>query len=303
MLLRREKCSRGRCAIGKKSTTTTSNEPSQYAKGYLTPAANALGDAYTQSQPGVAQASSLIGQNLPGLASKAFGANPALDAANGYNTDVLNGKYLGQGNPFLNQMIGSTDASVRDQINSTFGAASRTGGDQHVGALGTALANAENGLRYQDYANERSAMGQASANLPGLNQAQYAGVAPFLAMAGGTTLPLTAAQEYANGTGSLVGNYGNSSTTQKGSAFDSFLKLAGTAASAAGAFSDRRLKRNIEKVGEMPDGLGIYEYDYNLGTKRQVGVMADEVARLRPWALGARVNGFATVHYDMLEAA
>ncbi|NIJ32795.1 tail fiber domain-containing protein [Sphingomonas oligoaromativorans] len=67
--------------------------------------------------------------------------------------------------------------------------------------------------------------------------------------------------------------------------------------------SDRRLKMNIEKLDEMPDGLGIYAYHYVWGGPEQVGVMADEVAQLRPWALGPEIGGYRTVCYDMLEAA
>jgi len=81
------------------------------------------------------------------------------------------------------------------------------------------------------------------------------------------------------------------------------LSLLGGAGSAMGAasgmFSDRRLKTNIKQVGTLSDGLGVYSYDYIWG-EPSVGVMADEVAQLRPWALGAPVNGFATVNYEAL---
>lgn len=80
----------------------------------------------------------------------------------------------------------------------------------------------------------------------------------------------------------------------------SLLGGAGTAMGAAsGMFSDRRLKTNIKQVGTLSDGLGVYSYDYIWG-EPSVGVMADEVAQLRPWALGAPVNGFATVNYEAL---
>mgnify|MGYP000222701463 CR=1 FL=1 len=64
--------------------------------------------------------------------------------------------------------------------------------------------------------------------------------------------------------------------------------------------SDRRLKHAIRKVGEFADGLGIYWFSY-LGSKQRFkGVMADEVAALRPWALGPKVAGYATVDYGAL---
>lgn len=97
----------------------------------------------------------------------------------------------------------------------------------------------------------------------------------------------------------------NMTGTQKTSGLGSWLpqvvgagmQAAGTAA-AGGAFSDRRLKSNIVKVGEFQDGLGEYEYD--IFGQRQRGVMADEVAELRPWALGPVVSGYATVDYGKL---
>lgn len=66
------------------------------------------------------------------------------------------------------------------------------------------------------------------------------------------------------------------------------------------AASDRRLKTNLEKLGELYDGLGLYAWNYIWGGARRIGVMADEVATLRPWALGPTVEGYATVNYRKL---
>lgn len=68
-------------------------------------------------------------------------------------------------------------------------------------------------------------------------------------------------------------------------------------------FSDRRLKSNIVKVGELEDGLGVYEYD--IFGERQRGVMADEVKKLRPWAYVQNYldSGFDAVKYGALNAA
>lgn len=67
--------------------------------------------------------------------------------------------------------------------------------------------------------------------------------------------------------------------------------------------SDRRAKRDIVKIGEAPDGLGLYRFRYLWSDEAQEGVMADEVAKIRPWALGPKIAGFDTVRYDLLEAA
>ena len=63
-------------------------------------------------------------------------------------------------------------------------------------------------------------------------------------------------------------------------------------------FSDRRLKRNIERCGTRADGLGIYTFEYVWGEKSR-GVMADEVEKIYPDAVGER-DGYQTVNYEMI---
>jgi hypothetical protein len=65
-------------------------------------------------------------------------------------------------------------------------------------------------------------------------------------------------------------------------------------------FSDRRLKQNIKHLGQLANGLGVYAYTYIWSPESHVGVMADEVAKIKPEALGPTVGGFATVNYGAL---
>lgn len=76
----------------------------------------------------------------------------------------------------------------------------------------------------------------------------------------------------------------------------------GNIAMAAAAASDPRLKENIEKIGELPDGLGVYTWNYiwDAPEERYKGVMADEVSVLRPWALGPEIGGYKSVDYSKL---
>jgi len=62
-------------------------------------------------------------------------------------------------------------------------------------------------------------------------------------------------------------------------------------------FSDRRLKRNIVKIGIRPDGLGVYEFEYIWGGGRQIGLMAQEVQGVYPDAVG-EAGGYLTVNYS-----
>jgi hypothetical protein len=62
-------------------------------------------------------------------------------------------------------------------------------------------------------------------------------------------------------------------------------------------FSDRRLKRDIVKIGTRPDGLGVYEFEYIWGGGRQIGLMAQEVQGVYPDAIG-EAGGYLTVNYS-----
>jgi hypothetical protein len=71
---------------------------------------------------------------------------------------------------------------------------------------------------------------------------------------------------------------------------------AGAALFAMLPFSDRRLKDNIDAVGETYDGQNIYRYDMGDG-RRQLGLMAQEVQERHPEAVGER-GGYLTLDYD-----
>jgi len=61
--------------------------------------------------------------------------------------------------------------------------------------------------------------------------------------------------------------------------------------------SDRRLKRNIKRIGTHDTGIGIYSYEYVWG-EPGVGVMADEVERVIPDAVVTHPSGFKMVDYS-----
>jgi len=80
----------------------------------------------------------------------------------------------------------------------------------------------------------------------------------------------------------------------------------GDAASMVMAPSDRRVKRNIVRVGDHPLGIGLYLFDYDperrarYGHGRQFGVMADEVETVMPAAVSVGADGHKQVNYAML---
>jgi hypothetical protein len=73
--------------------------------------------------------------------------------------------------------------------------------------------------------------------------------------------------------------------------------------------SDVRVKENIERVGTLANGLGLYDFEYKpefkdhpqCGHGRFRGVMAQEVEKLIPEAVVTMDNGYKAVKYNLVE--
>ena len=73
----------------------------------------------------------------------------------------------------------------------------------------------------------------------------------------------------------------------------------GGAGIGAAVKSDRRLKKNIKRIGTHVLGIGLYTWDYLWGEPFS-GVMADEVEQVMPEAIVMHPSGFKMVNYEML---
>jgi hypothetical protein len=270
-------------------------------------AASGLTADYNANKAGTAQIANSITSRLPALADKAFGPNSLLDSAQGYATDTINGKFLNN-NPYVDEMAGIARRSAADDVQSYFGKLGRVGSDSNMAGFARGVNEADLGVRSSIYNQERQNQQQAASMAPGLNAASYDGIDAYLRAAGvGAELPYLASNKYASGIGGLLGQYTKTKSTQ--AIGPALISAAGSAASAF-AGSDARLKTRIQKVGSYDDGLGIYDFDYiddlpegikaHCPEGRQRGVMASEVQKLRPWALGPVVDGYATVNYGAL---
>lgn len=130
--------------------------------------------------------------------------------------------------------------------------------------------------------------------------------------------PWTQLNNYAGLVGGM--NYGSASQTSQpyfqnqavgalggaaaGAELGSVVPGVGTALGAIGGglmgyFSDRRLKRDIKRVGTLDNGLGVYSYRYVWGGPTTIGVMADEVRKVKPHAV-FRVGDYDAVNYGEL---
>jgi hypothetical protein len=82
-------------------------------------------------------------------------------------------------------------------------------------------------------------------------------------------------------------------------AFGGLIRGGAQVGGAALLASDRRLKKNIERVGGLPNGLNVYEFNYLWSDDKNVGVMADEVRQIIPSAV-VNIGGYDFVNYAML---
>lgn len=114
------------------------------------------------------------------------------------------------------------------------------------------------------------------------------------------------AQQYGQAAGENILQGGNARASgyiaagnQDRQVFNDLLKLggAGLKAYGAGAFSDRRLKSNIQPLGERN---GYQWYSYDIFGQPSVGVMADEVQKIKPEAVSTHPSGYLMVDYGAL---
>ena len=282
------------------SKTTTKNEPWKAAQPYIIKGLEQSGAVFDQQQPTLNKYS---GMQMDTYGRVAPGAEQGIMGSQGLVNDTLSGKYL-NGNPYIDGMLAKTRENVTGNVNSQFSGSGRYGSDYHTGEMTRQLADAENQMRFQNYGQERAYQDGAIGQAQGL-------------MNGSQGLLNNAAELPWIGVGALNGNvrqasngYGTTVTKQTPNIGQMVMQGASNAASAY-AGSDIRLKTNIEHVGTMADGLGVYDFDYLpiegdiaafMPEGRQRGVMAHEVAVLRPDALGPVIDGYATVNYAALGA-
>lgn len=144
------------------------------------------------------------------------------------------------------------------------------GAGQQIAGIGTGAQQA--GLQGAQAVIGAGTLGQQTKQA--LDTAQYQ---QFLQERG---YPFQTAQFLANiaeGTGALSGS---TTTTTQPTSF----------------FSDKRLKHNIKKIGKTNDGLPIYSFKYNGDDRTQIGLMAQDVEKKRPEAVGL-AGGYKTVDY------
>lgn len=213
-----------------KSKSKTSTKPVYSSQ--IEGAANNVNSAYTQAQPGITSTANALGSAVPGLLEQYNTGDPGVKSAMQYNQDVTSGKYLDAGNPYLQGQIDQTNAGVRNGLAASLGTRGLTGGSAFGDIITSNLAKNENNLRYQDYTAERNRMDQAASAASGISAGQYAPLGVIQGILESQQAPVRSAAGAGSAIGGLLGQYTNSSTTQKGSIAQLIAQMAGNAASA-----------------------------------------------------------------------
>lgn len=115
-----------------------------------------------------------------------------------------------------------------------------------------------------------------------------------------TGMPAIATSGVGSAAGGL-GQIGANKAAANAAGWSGVGNLAGSLGAAAILkYSDRALKRNIAPIGELPNGLIVYEFTYIDDPEMMfTGLMADEVLEVMPQHVGSH-RGFLTVDYGAL---
>lgn len=162
------------------SKSKSKTKPTKFAEPYITGAGQTLAPAYEEQQ---AQA-------------KQF--QPGLMAAGNFLQDTIGGKYLDEGNPYLDKIVGAANRETTDAVNGQF--MSRFGSGYHANALARSIYENEARLRGGEYDRERGYQNDAARS--------YGDVAGQATM-----LPGIASGQYAQNAGGLFGQYNKTTAT------------------------------------------------------------------------------------------
>lgn len=274
------------------------------------------GQATEQSQAQLEEARKREFQNMlsntGAVRSILGGVSPGSEALNKAQTDMALGRYRSaQGLNFQEGRMADQTAreafAQRGRLNDTSSVAAEILGREEV---------------LQNKRAEAAAVGQQAFG----QEQQFA--SPAMAMLGGSPASVLLGQDYLNrgqqalgsatpqlidtGAGISLGqqqasnlanwqsNVASAKNAQNAQNSQTAASVLGAVASMAAAFSDKRVKENVKKVGKTNDGLPIYTYNLLGNPKTEMGVMAQEVKKKKPKALGPKVGGIMTVDYSKL---
>jgi hypothetical protein len=225
-----------------------------------------------------------------------------------------------------NTVVQNTINSIMPGINSSFAGSGMTGSGLHAQNLAKGLSAGIADVENQAWQQGQNRALQAAGMLPQMAGMEF-NAADALRAAGADrqqqqqqeisadvlrdqqakTSELSAIQDYLALVSGVGGQFGSQSSTQRGSpgllgVMGGLFSGLGGIAQAGGfpaLFSDRRLKEDIKRVGETDEGLGIFTYKYKGNPTTHMGVMAQDVQKVKPEAV-KKVGGYLAVDYGAI---
>jgi hypothetical protein len=228
------------------------------------------------------------------------------NAAQGYGTSVLQGKYLGD-NPYQQAVDRSITAATVPTVNAQFSQGGRYGSGAHQGTMETSLAHAIAPQHYQNYQNERGMQQNMAGMAPGLGAQDWTDIQGLMGVGGAQdqlaqnqinanmakwnynqNLGQNKYQQYMQMLGSPA--FGTSSTSTQAPATSGtgsqILGILGGLGSAA-LLSDRTVKKNIAPLEDAlakVEALQGVSFDW-IGDEdklREIGFVAQDVQPIVP---------------------
>lgn len=267
---------------------------------------------YTNANAGVTQLGNVLGLNGPqgnATALQTLQATPGYQFALNQGDAALNAQAAatgktGSGNQALALSDYNRGAAAQNYNNYVWqlqpylnasNAAAGGIGNIYTG-LGNATANQYGTLANLAYGTQ-TGIGNANANADLAGLTASGNLWNLIGSVGGAALGafgglggLGGGASYLSG-GSIPGAIGATSVNGAPLSGGSFLGNLG-----GSIFSDARLKEDIEKVGELYDGTGVFRYTYKGDDVPRIGVMAQEVEQRRPDAV-TEIGGYKAVDY------
>lgn len=319
---------------GKKETKTATNSTQSGAtqnnlfdnagfQNFLQGYSNQYGDINVPVDPTTQQAalnqSGVAGQLGPG-----FQTAGQVASGNGYNAQSYQpymSEYTGQVTDALQTQFGDLMKQAGQVVNGDMTKQGALGNSNNAVARANAMTPIMNQAQTKLAEVQQQGFNTANQNAQAATNAQLQGVSALGNMAGAATganagagqigntvfnqqlAPYTLANQGAQGWGNLGNiagtNYqgqstGNSKTTETQT--DSPFKILSTLVGTAMSLSDERVKENIAPVGEAFDGQTIYRYNYKGDPRTQIGLIAQDVEKTNPEAVG-EIGGVKAVDY------
>lgn len=308
--------------MGSKQTTTQKADPWKPAQPFII---EGLRDANALYKDGGFKIDPYGGQMVAGYDPMRAQADAGTQAAFGNAMGMA-----GQGQQALtnamdpnarsagwNQVVQNTINGIMPGINSSFAGSGMTGSGLHAQNLAKGLSAGVADVENQAWQQGQNRALQAAGMLPQMAGMQF-NAADALRSAGADrqqqqqqeisadvlrdqqakTSELSAIQQYLSLVSGLGGQFGSQTSTQSQNA--GLMGMLGFGLQAAPLlFSDRRLKEDIKRVGETDEGLGIFTYKYKGNPTTHMGVMAQDVQKVKPDAV-KKVGGYLAVDYGAI---